>query len=335
MKERNNNLSVRIAGVSVVLSLVLAAAMIAGISVGSSGLGFVDAVNVLFGNSDGQENVAAIIREIRLPRVILAASVGATLSLGGLVFQALLRNALAEPYILGISGGSAVGAIIGLLAGYSSFPGIGVSAFLGSLVVLFSLLGMMSNRTVLSRESLLLGGVMLNAFCSALIMFLISLSTKTQAYQILFWLMGDLSMFSLSRWSVLAVLVPCAAAIFFMARGLNLLLLGEEGAATMGIDPRVIRVSAMVITTLMVSLVVSQSGLIGFVGLVVPHVFRLLLGADHRVLVPACILGGGSYLVICDMLARIIPAQGEMPVGIVTAMIGAPLFVVLLWRAKR
>ena len=268
---------------------------------------------------------------------MLAASVGGTLALGGLVFQALLRNPLAEPYILGISGGSAIGAILAMLIGLSHFPGVALFSFGGSLMVLAFvtiLAGTALGNTMLSRDSLLLGGVMMNAFCAAVIMFLISMTRSFQVQHILYWLMGDLSSLQSGQLAILTIVFPCFAVIFILARPMNLLLLGRETAAAMGINVRSTVLLLLVITSLMVSIIVSLSGLVGFVGLVIPHIFRLILGPDHRLLVPACILGGASYLIICDLLARILPSAGEMPVGIITAPIGAPLFIILLLRNK-
>ncbi|MFZ5775840.1 MAG: FecCD family ABC transporter permease [Thermodesulfobacteriota bacterium] len=328
-------LGVRLTVVSIALALLLAASFLLGMAVGPSGHGFADLLSALAGSLDPQSVSNVIVWKIRLPRIVLAAAVGATLSLGGLVFQGLLRNPLAEPYILGISGGSAVGAIGGMLLGLSAFPGIPLAAFGGSMLVLAMVAGMVSGSTVLGRDSLLLGGVMMNAFCGAIIMFLISITQTSEVHQILFWLMGDLTMFSAERLPVLLALLPCYLVIFVLARPLNLLLAGHDSAASLGVNVRLVSLGLLIAATFMVSLVVCQSGLIGFVGLVIPHILRLLLGPDNRLLTPACILGGASYLILCDLLARTLPASGEMPVGIVTALIGAPLFILLLWRARR
>ena len=316
------------------LVFFLVCSFILGISIGSSG-GAGEALKALLGRGEPDTTLLVIIWKIRFPRVVLAATVGAVLSLGGLVFQALLRNPLAEPYILGISGGSAVGAICGMLYGLSLFPGVTFTAFGGSILTLTLILGLTTGRAGLRKNSLLLGGVMMNAFCGAIIMFLISLSQSSQVHHILFWLMGDLSMMEAERIPLLITVIPCFIIIFMLARPMNLLLTGTEDAASLGVNVRLISLTLLVTTSLMVSLVVSLSGLIGFVGLTIPHIFRLFLGPDHRLLVPACILGGSSYLIICDLLARSLPVEGEMPVGIITAIVGAPLFIFLLWRVKR
>ncbi len=319
--------------VILVLGPLLIISALLGLAFGSSGSA-INTLKFLAGLSEANDTLEAIIWQLRWPRVVLAATVGATLSLGGLVFQALLRNPLAEPYILGISGGSAVGAILGILAGFSFLPGLALSSLAGSLSVLFLVL-LLSGRGEGNRDSLLLGGVMVNAFCGAIIMFLISVSQTTQLQKIIFWLMGDLSSAGSDSFPLLIAVLPCFLLIFLLAQPMNLLLTGHESASAMGVNVKAVTLALLITTSLMVSLTVCQSGLIGFVGLTVPHVLRLLVGPDHRVLIPASILAGASYLILCDMLARSLPSQGEMSVGIVTALIGAPLFITLLWKDRR
>jgi iron complex transport system permease protein len=326
----------RLIWTSCVLLVVLLAAVFSGVSAGSSGGGMLSVLQVILGKSDPDSMLHAIIWQIRLPRVLLATLVGATLSLGGLVFQALLRNLLAEPYILGISGGSAIGAIIGILLGLSRFPGVNLTAFTGSMVTLALILVMTSGRSVMKKESLLLSGVMVNAFCSSVIMFLVSVTQDAKLHNIIFWLMGDLSTADIRQVGILAgMLFPCFVIIFWHSHAMNLLLMGKEMAQATGISIKVVTITLLVTSSFMVSATVSYCGLIGFVGLVMPHLLRLILGPDHRILVPACILGGGSYLVICDLLARTLPQQGELPAGVVTAIIGAPLFIILLKKSGR
>jgi iron complex transport system permease protein len=262
--------------------------------------------------------------------------VGATLSLGGLVFQALLRNPLAEPFILGVSGGSAIGAILGILLGLSRFPGICFTSFLGSLGTLVLILVMSTGKSILRKDALLLSGVMVNAFCSAIIMFLVSITQDARLHNIIFWLMGDLSAADLPQVVVLgAILIPCFILVFVFSHAMNLLMMGKDMALTMGINIKAVTVTLLIVTSFMVSATVSFSGLVGFVGLVIPHLLRLVLGPDHRFLVPACLFGGASYLVFCDLLARTLPQQGEMPAGVITALIGAPLFIILLKKSRK
>ena len=334
MKRQRPRVTRRIWIISVLLLFVLAVTMVVGISVGSTGSNFKETLFSLLGIETADAMLETIVWRIRLPRVFLATLVGAALSLGGLVFQALLRNPLAEPYILGISSGSGIGAIIGIIMGLSPFPGVSLAAFAGSMGTLLLLLFMTSGKTMLKKNILLLSGVMVNAFCAAFIMFLISITQDDRLHNIIFWLMGDLSMADLPQvWLLAAVVVPCAVLVFCLSNSMNLFLMGKELAQTMGVNIKIITATLLVATSIMVSATVAACGPIGFVGLVIPHLLRLIVGPDHRVLVPACLLGGGAYVVLCDMLARTLPEQGEMPAGVITAMIGAPLFIILLKKS--
>ena len=316
--------------------LLLGFAIVLGISMGSTDSGIKDVFQNLLGTKEPESMLYTIIWQIRFPRVLLAALVGAALSLGGLVFQALLRNPLAEPYILGISGGSAIGAIIGILMGFSRFPGVSLTAFTGSIATLLLILAMSSGQTILKKDALLLSGVMVNAFCGAVIMFLVSMTQDSRLHNILFWLMGDLSMVDMKHVGILAAtLLPCFFLVFWLSNPMNLLLMGKEMAQTLGVNIKAITFTLLVVTSFMVSATVSYCGLVGFVGLVMPHLLRLVFGPDHRVLVPACVFGGGTYMVFCDLLARTLPEQGEMPAGVITAIIGAPLFIYLLKRSSK
>jgi len=318
------------------LVLVLLMAIFLGISMGSTTSGIRMVFQSLLKTKESNPMLDTIIWQIRFPRVLLATLVGSALSLGGLVFQALLRNPLAEPYILGISGGSAIGAIIGILMGFSRFPGVSLTAFAGSIAILVLILVMSSGQTILKKDALLLSGVMVNAFCAAVILFLVSMTQDSRLHNIIFWLMGDLSMVDMGHVGILAaILCPCFILIFWFSNSMNLLLMGKEMAQTLGLNIKTVTIILLVTTSFMVSATVSYCGLVGFVGLVVPHLLRLVFGPDHRVLVPASVLGGGAYLVSCDVLARVLPKQGEMPAGVITAMIGAPLFIFLLKKTRR
>ena len=329
-------LSSRILLISFILLLLLLVAGLLGLSLGSSRSSFMMVIQSLQGSGLNDAMTSAIIWDIRLPRILMASLVGATLALGGLVFQAILRNSLAEPYILGISGGSAIGAIIGILLGFSRFPGVSLTAFSGSLVTLVLILVMSSGQSMFRKDSLLLSGVMINAFCSAVIMFLISITQDARLHNILFWLMGDFSMVNLQQAGILALMLfPCFILLFWLSHTMNLLLMGKELAQTMGVNIKAVTITLLVTTSFMVSVTVSHCGLLGFVGLVMPHLLRLLLGADHRLLVPACVLGGGTFMILCDLLARTLPEQGEIPAGVITALIGAPVFIFLLKRTQK
>jgi iron complex transport system permease protein len=329
------SLILRISLVSVLLLALLIVTMMLGLVIGPTSQSLSEVWSTLMVRGGTDSTLEAIIWRIRLPRVLMAMMSGAVLSTGGLVFQALLKNPLAEPYILGVSGGSAIGAILGILLGLSRFPGVGILAFVGSMITLFLVLIMSSGKAARNRDAMLLSGVVVNTFCSAMIMFLISLTQDSKIHAIMFWLMGDLSSSDLGHAGILALsIVPCFIIVFFMSHPMNLLLMGNEMAHSMGVNTRKVTGILLVTASFMVSATVCQCGLMGFVGLVIPHIFRLALGPDHRVLVPACILGGGSYMVVCDLLARWLPRQGEIPVGVITAMIGAPLFIALLKKGR-
>ena len=336
MNEKGPFVLKRMLTVTVVLAILLISAMILGLSLGSSGNGFRSFLSIFSERAETETMLTTIVWKIRFPRVLLAALVGATLSLGGLVFQAILRNPLAEPYILGISGGSAIGAIIGILFGFSRFPGVTLISFIGSIGTLFLILGISAGQSILKKNALLLSGVMVNAFCSAVIMFLVSLTQDARLHNIIFWLMGDLSLADMHQAGFLAIfLIPCFILLFWYSNTMNIMLMGREMAQSMGVNIKAAMLVLLAGTSFMISATVSHCGLIGFVGLVIPHLFRLMLGSDHRVLAPACILGGASYMILCDLLARTLPKQGEIPAGVITAMIGAPLFIYLLKRSGR
>ena len=334
MREFKPQIMRHLLGVNLALLLVLAAAICMGLAAGSTGFGFSDLFRSMSGGDTGLMN--DIIWRLRFPRVLLAALLGATLSLGGMVFQALLRNPLAEPYILGISGGSAIGAIVGILLGLARFPGVWLTAFIGSLATLGLLYVMASGRSMLRGSTLLLSGVMVNAFCSAVILFLVSMAQDSRLHNIIFWLMGDLAAATNDNVMALAATaIPCFVIIFTRSHALNLLTLGNDMARSMGVNLKAEMSLLLIVTSLMISATVSYCGLVGFVGLVMPHMLRLILGPDHRILAPAAILGGGAFMVLCDLLARTLPSQGELPVGVVTALIGAPVFVYLLRKSAK
>ncbi|NIS67414.1 MAG: iron chelate uptake ABC transporter family permease subunit, partial [Proteobacteria bacterium] len=273
-----------------------------------------------------------IILSIRLPRILLAAVVGGALSVAGSIFQALLRNPLADPYILGVSSGSAVGAVLAMMLGLAATSlGLPLASFLGAIgtVLIVFNVGRMGRRV--HTNTLLLAGVIINAFFGAVLMFLISISKTEALHSIIFWLMGD---FSFADYRGLTLASPYVLTgvllAYFLARRLNLIVAGEEEASQLGVDVERVKKYAYALASLITAAAVSVCGLIGFVGLMIPHMIRLILGSDHRLLIPAAALWGAGFLVICDTLARSILAPMELPVGVVTAAFGAPFFIYLL-----
>jgi iron complex transport system permease protein len=272
---------------------------------------------------------------VRLPRIIFAGIVGASLSLGGVIFQALLRNPLADPYVLGISGGSALGAIVGIVTGAGSFYlGIPLLAFLGALATVFLVFVVAGGtRGPLLDNSLLLSGVVVNAFFSAAILFFLSVVNSMELHSITFWLMGDLSRASMEEISLAAFcLIAGFVFLYAQARKLNLLVQGEETALQLGVNVERTKQWLLIVTSLITAVAVSLAGIIGFVGIMVPHLMRLVFGSDHRLLLPATALFGACFLVVADTLARVVLAPAELPVGVITALCGAPYFIFLLKR---
>jgi len=276
-----------------------------------------------------------ILFSVRLPRIIFAGIVGASLSLGGVVFQAMLRNPLADPYVLGISGGSALGAIAGIIIGASSFYlGIPLLAFCGALVTVFLVFIVAGGtRGPLLDNSLLLSGVVVNAFFSAAILFFLSIVNSLELHSITFWLMGDLSRASIKEISLSAIcLFTGFLIIYAQSRKLNLIVQGEETALHLGVNIERTKQLLLIVTSLITAVAVSMAGIIGFIGIMVPHMMRLVFGSDHRLLLPTAALFGASFLVIADTLARLVLAPAELPVGVITALCGAPYFIFLLKR---
>lgn len=286
----------------------------------------------------GDAAAEAIIWEIRFPRTLLAALVGASLAVAGAVYQAILRNPLADPYILGVSSGASLGAVLAILTGSSLFGSWTppVSAFVFACVALLLVLGLARVGSRTDMGTIILSGVVVQAFFGALLTFAISLSNE-QLQRIQFWLMGG--GFSLRGWDHVGVLVPFLVmgfwVIWWFSRELNLFFLGERHAGHLGVPVGRMRILLLVMASLVTGAAVSVSGTIGFVGLVIPHVMRMLFGPDHRFLVPVSALAGAMFLVGCDLLSRVLLAPRELPVGVITAFVGAPFFGWLLRRKSR
>lgn len=280
-----------------------------------------------------------IIMKVRLPRVMLGILVGAALAVAGAGFQGVLRNPLADPYTLGVSAGASVGAAVMIyfnlqyiLLGEWMLP---LVAFTTGVLTLWGVLMLAREGGKIPTNSLILSGVVMNAFLGAVVSFLTAMSKDT-VNQILFWTMGSLS---LRGWSYAAILFPYLAAgivyLWSRSRSLNLLALGERQAAHLGVRVDLLKVSVLLVATLLTAAAVSVAGVIGFVGLVVPHIVRLIVGPDYRLIIPLSALGGGIFLAWADMGARTLLAPTEIPLGVLTAFVGAPFFAYLLYRNKK
>lgn len=279
----------------------------------------------------------SIFWDVRIPRVLLAALVGAALACAGTAMQAVFRNPLADPYIIGVSSGAALGAasagLLGLTAAVATFlpP---MFAFITALLTVFVVYSLGTVRGRVYVDTLLLSGVAVAAFLGAVVSFLIYFA-KEQFHQLIFWLLGSLS---LANWNVVAIVfvavVVGSIIIFLYGRDLNALLLGEETAHNLGTDPEFLKKLMLGVAALVTAVAVAFTGIIGFVGLIVPHMMRLMLGADHRLLVPASTLFGATFLIWSDAVARTVVAPTELPVGIITALCGGPFFIYLLRRSR-
>jgi iron complex transport system permease protein len=321
----------RVVSITVALSLVLLIVMLFSLLKGSVAISLGEFIDIVQGESDGVAR--SIIVDIRVPRVLMAGVVGAGLATAGVAFQALLKNPLAEPYILGVSSGSAFGAILALMTGLFSEWFLPLASFSGGLITILTVYFLGSVNGRLHTATMILAGVMVSAFFGALIMFLLSIATFQEIGSALFWLMGDLSAATFKK-TIIAFLY-CMAGFLLLYRnfrGFNLLSIGEETAQHLGFNVEALKIIIFIIASLITGISVAFAGLIGFIGLVVPHSARLLFGGNHRILLPASALLGGSFLILSDMIARTVISPAELPVGVITAAIGAPLFIYLLKR---
>ena len=287
----------------------------------------------------GDPTAASIFWQLRLPRILLALLGGAALATSGLGFQTLFRNPLAEPYTLGVSSGAALGAVIALRFEGGQFLGlslVGLASFAGALGATALIVGLAMRRQGIQTSTLLLAGVAVSLSCSAIILFLQYLADSTQTFRMVRWMMGGLSVVGYNEvlW-LLPFVLGGSVALFILRWELNLLLTGEELAASRGVDLARLRRYVLLATSLMIGALVAVAGPIGFVGLIVPHMLRRFVGHDHLYLVPACILGGGAFLTLCDAVGRTILSPAELPVGILTALLGGPFFLwLLVWRRR-
>jgi len=313
---------------------------------GAERIGLAEAIEILARAFRGGDAVAesagsagVILLQVRLPRVILGFVVGGSLAVVGAALQALLRNPLADPYVLGLSSGAALGVSVALVVGLSAvslaLPLLPLSAFAGSLLSILLVYRVAVSYGHLPVHTLLLAGVVLNTLFSALIMFATSLMDPAQSFRIISWLMGTLSAPDYQALAVLALYSLVGGILLVrQARPLNLLTLGEETARSLGLEVEQVKRRLFFLAALLTGAVVSVSGLIGFVGMAVPHAVRMVLGADHRLLMPASVLVGGTFLVAADTVARTVLAPAEIPVGVITALVGAPFFLYLLISRK-
>lgn len=280
-----------------------------------------------------------IIWSIRLPRVLLGVLVGASLSMAGTAFQGMFKNPMADPYVIGISSGAALGATIAIVLGinitFFYMSSISIFAFAGALLAVFTVYNIARIKNKVPVTPLLLAGIAIGQFLTAIMSLLMVIYSNDMA-KIIYWTMGGLAG---KGWTpLLGISFPIIISmvlINFFARDLNIMLTGEESAKSLGVDVEKTKLYILILGTFMVSMVVSLTGIIGFVGLIIPHIARIILGPDHRILLPASALIGGIFMIIADTIARTIISPIEIPVGIITALFGGPFFLYLLRKSKR
>jgi iron complex transport system permease protein len=307
------------------LSVVLA------LMVGSIAVSATEVFSSLFNEGGGV--AGDVVRKLRLPRALAGFACGGLLALAGALLQILLRNPLADPYVLGISGGAGVGAMLAILFGLS-VAGVNGFAFLGALGTMLLVFGLAHGDGSWTQTRLLLTGVIVAAGCGAVVALMLSIAPEHKLRGMLFWLMGDLSQTSDPRLA-LGILALALLVSLPFARELNLLARGADTAQTLGVAVSRLRRGVYIVASLATAAAVTHAGSIGFIGLIVPHLVRLATGNDQRLLLPASVLAGGSLLVIADTLARTIVAPQQLPVGVLTALIGVPVFLYLLTRDTR
>ncbi|XKH02377.1 iron ABC transporter permease [Marinobacter nauticus] len=313
-----------------VLALVSLLSMVVSVAVGSVALSPMEVLSVFFGNAEPLQQT--LVLELRLPRTLSAFATGGLLAVAGALMQVLLRNPLADPYVLGLSGGAAVGALLAMLAGLGGFLVSG-SAFAGALLSTFLVFGLAHGTGSWTPSRLLLTGVVVAAGWGAVITLMLAISPARELPGMLYWLMGDVS-YARTPWPGLLFLLTVCLIIVPLGRSLNVLARGPLQAAALGISVRPMEWLIYVLASLLTATAVTMAGSIGFVGLVVPHMLRLVLGNDQRLILPACALAGGTLLVLADTLARIVIAPEQLPVGVITALLGVPTFLYLLYRSR-
>jgi iron complex transport system permease protein len=331
----------RVLGICLLLFGVLFVAVVISLRMGAYPISVRDIVATLVNEALGRHNEIPsefwlVIFGLRLPRIALGILVGASLATSGAGFQALLRNPLAEPYVLGVSSGAALGAILSLIFLPHALGAIQLAAFVGAGATIAVVYFLGRRRGQLDSPTLLLGGIVAASFLSAAIIFLMTTLSGRDLRGMAFWLMGDLANAPLIdlRWLFL-VLIVAAGAIYSASSDLNLILTGEKEARHLGVNVNRVKLVVYIAASVLTGLAVSVSGAIGYVGLLIPHVMRMLFGTDYRVLIPTSAIGGAILVVLADTLARTVVAPTELPVGAMTALAGAPVFIYLMRRQVR
>ncbi|MEX0603405.1 MAG: iron ABC transporter permease [Marinobacter sp.] len=304
--------------------------MILSVGIGSVSLSPLQVAEVLLGEGSGLHQT--LVLELRLPRTLSAFATGGLLAVAGALMQVLLRNPLADPYVLGLSGGAAVGALLAMLAGLGGVIVSG-SAFAGALLATLMVFGLAHGTGSWTPSRLLLTGVVVAAGWGAVITLMLAISPAQRLPGMLYWLMGDVS-YARTPWPAMVLLLLVCLLVVPLGRSLNVLARGPMQAAALGVSVRKLEWLIYILASLLTAAAVTMAGSIGFVGLVVPHMLRLVMGNDQRLILPACALAGGTLLVLADTLARVVIAPEQLPVGVITALLGVPTFLYLLYRSR-
>lgn len=312
------------------LGAIALAAMLVALALGSVHVSFAELWQVIQG--EGSALNRTLVLDLRLPRTLAAFATGGLLAVAGALMQVLLRNPLADPYVLGLSGGAAVGALLAMLAGMGTLL-ISGSAFAGALLATLLVFGIAHGTGSWTPSRLLLTGVVVAAGWGAVITLMLAITPSYKLPGMLYWLMGDVS-YARTPWPAVIVLVLSVVAVMPLARNLNVLVRGPLQAAALGVAVRPLEWTIYLLASLLTATAVTTAGSIGFVGLIVPHMLRLVMGNDQRIILPASALAGGTLLVLADTLARTVIAPEQLPVGVITALLGVPTFLYLLHRSR-
>ncbi|WP_352420197.1 iron ABC transporter permease [Proteiniborus sp.] len=332
----------------IILIILLILAILFSITVGAIGIPLVDTIKILLNKigflsskvdiSNIKESNIFIILNIRLPRILLAALVGSVLSVAGSSYQAIFKNPMADPYVMGTSSGAAFGATIGLVLGLSqSLLGFGLTsifAFIGALATTLIVYTLARTGNKISTTSILLAGIVMSSILSSGISIMM-IFNHNELDKIIAWTMGS---FNAASWKQIAIIIgPVVVGLVILmslSREMNAIAMGEEDAQNIGVNVELVKKLILILASLLSACVVAVSGIIGFVGIIIPHLFRLLFGADHKILLPASAIGGGMFLLLSDTLARTLVPGVEIPVGVITSIFGGPFFLYLLRKSK-
>ena len=320
---------------SLVLLALAMAAVVLSLSVGEVSIPFRELPNI-FSQKESMEY--GVLFYIRIPRTLLGFAVGGSLSLAGAILQGIYRNPLVEPYTLGISGGASLGVTFVLVSGLhlAHILTLPIAGFIGAFVTIFLVYSLSIRNRELNVNRMLLIGVMISFISSSLMMFLMSITSSENIQSIVYWMMGSLNESNQALISIVVILsLLCLAVSYIFVMPLNALRLGEERAKHLGVNSNVIIRILFIITSLLTGAAISVAGVIGFVGLVIPHIVRLWVGSDYRIMLIASFLSGSTFLLICDVIARTVISPNELPIGVITGIVGGIVFIVLLTKSRK